>query len=359
MSVDNHGVAAPAAALTLDAHSLRTLRYALGSTIAMTIAMSLNWHLAYLAPVLSLVFLASPAPRPTLKQGIGFIGTVAAACLAGSILGKYLISYPLVYVPLAGLLLFRIFYLKASGRSSMVSVWLLIALLVIPLMEMTSPAIAGMVAMGILASATVTIGVVWLTHGLLPDPLDERAAGAVAAASARMVPPQAERLRTAAISTLVVLPVLILFYSLRMESELLILLFVALLSSMPGFATNFRAGFGLILGNAIGGAAAIVMFELLVMVPQFYFLIAMTFLAGLVFGDKVFSGRPAARLYGMAFSTLLLVIASTTASGTGDAGAKVYTRVGQIIIAVVYVAMASGVAERYVRSRIRREGVAA
>ena len=71
----------------------------------------------------------------------------------------------------------------------------------------------------------------------------------------------------------------------------------------------------------------------------------LTLLAGLVFGERVFSGKPAAPLYGMAFSTLLLIIGSVT-SGTGDAGAEVYTRVFQIIVAVLYVVFAFGLIDR-------------
>ena len=68
----------------------------------------------------------------------------------------------------------------------------------------------------------------------------------------------------------------------------------------------------------------------------------------------MFSDKPTAKLYGMAFSTLLLVIGSTTASYSGEAGAEVFSRVLNIMIAVVYVVMAFGVADRFVR---RKEAV--
>jgi hypothetical protein len=301
-----------------------------------------------------LSFLASPAPRPTIKQGVGFVSTIAVACFAGLMLGKYLLSYPVVYVPFTGLILFRLYYYMASGRSPMLTTWLLIAFLVIPLITITSPAIANMVAVGILISATATVCVVWLTHGLLPDPPGASLNAPAAAAVSKPVPPAEERFKTAAISTLVVLPMFVLFYSFKLQSSLLILIFIALLSAQPGFASNFKAGGALVIGNVMGGAAAILMYELLVMVPQFYFLIIMTFFAGLIFGTRVFSDKPIAKLFAMAFSTLLLVIGSTTASGSAEAGSKVYTRVLQITIAVVYVVMAFGVADRFVRRRSER-----
>jgi hypothetical protein len=335
----------------LDQKSVRVLRYAAGSALAMAVAMGINWQLSFLLPVLSLSFLASPAPRPSLRAGAVFVAIIAVSCLAGLMLGKYLISYPLVYIPFTSLILLRLFYVKASGKFPLLLTWLLIALLVIPMIIMSSPAIASLVAAGILVGAIATICLIWLVYGLLPDPVVATRPGGTERTPA--IPSSRERFRTAAISTLVVLPVFVLFYSFQRVESVLILIFVALLASQPGFASSFKAGGALVLGNAIGGAVAIGFYELLVLVPEFGFLILLTLLAGLLFGARVFSDQPAAKLYGMAYSTLLLVIGSVTAGGSEGAGSKVYTRVLQITIAVVYVMMASGVADRY----LRRKGV--
>ena len=55
-----------------DLRTVRVLRYATGAALAMAVAMGIDWQLSYLLPVLSLSFLASPDPCPTLKQG-GFL----------------------------------------------------------------------------------------------------------------------------------------------------------------------------------------------------------------------------------------------------------------------------------------------
>jgi len=356
MSADTPTAMATIGRWELDRRSIRVLRYAVGSTLAMAVAMGINWQLSYLLPVLLLGFLASPAPRPTLKAGFGFVAIIAVSCLAGLKLGQYLIAYPLVYIPFTGLILFRLFYVKASGKAPLLMTWLLIALLVIPLIIIASPAIANLVAAGILIGAIATICLIWLVHGLLPDPEnvatkpDDKQESA-SAKPAKLAP--RERFQTAVISTLVVMPMFVLFYSFQMVSSILVLIFVALLSSQPGFASDFKAGKALVIGNAIGGAAAIVFYNLLVWVPEFGFLIMLTLLAGLIFGSHVFSEKPTAKLYGMAYSTLLLVIGSVTAEGTDEAGAAVYTRIAQITIAVVYAVAASGAADRY----LRRKGV--
>jgi hypothetical protein len=115
----------------------------------------------------------------------------------------------------------------------------------------------------------------------------------------------------------------------------------------PAFAKDFKAGKSLILGNLIGGIAAIIAYEIFTVLPEFFYFVIIVLLTGLIFGKQVFSGKPMAALWGMGYSTFLLVLCSTTASGTTDADAKVWTRVVQIMIAVIYIVVAFGVIARF------------
>ena len=330
---------------------IRAVRYAVGSTLAMAIAMGFQWNLSFLVPVLSLSFLATPKTRPNFRTGTVFVSVIAVACLTGLFLGRYLIPYPLVFLPFAGLLLLRVFYAQQSGRSPLLTTWLLIALLLIPLVIMMSPQLANLIALGIVFDAAVTIALVMFVYWLFPEP--EASRSAVAPATADKPRPTAdERFQNAMLSTLVVWPVMVLFYMFQWTGSVLILIFVALLSQQPAFAKNWQAGKALIIGNVVGGVVAIAFYELLVTMPEFGFLLLLTLLTGLVFGARVFSGKPMAPLYGMAFSTVLLVIGSTTSS-EGDAGSKVYSRVIQMMLAVLYVVAVFGLIERV---RRRREG---
>ena len=108
---------------------LRAVRYALGATLAMAVAMGYQWELSYLVPVLSLSFFANPATRPDLKQGVSFVVVIAIACWVGLWLGRYLIPYPVVYLPFSALVLLHVFYAQRSGRSPLLVTWLMIAVL--------------------------------------------------------------------------------------------------------------------------------------------------------------------------------------------------------------------------------------
>jgi uncharacterized membrane protein YccC len=137
-----------------------------------------------------------------------------------------------------------------------------------------------------------------------------------------------------------------MFYTFQWTGSLLTLVFIGLLVQQPGFATSWKAGMALILGNLVGGIASILAFEVLTIVPEYGYLLLLVLLVGLVFGTQVFSGKPMAPLYGMAFSTFLLIVCSTTASDSGDASSKTYERVFQLMLAVVYVVGTVGILNR-------------
>ena len=128
---------------------------------------------------------------------------------------------------------------------------------------------------------------------------------------------------------------------------MLILIFISILAMQPAFAKDFKVGKALIIGNLIGGIASILAYEVLTVIPEFFYLLLLVLLAGLLFGRQIFSGKAIAPLFGMAYSTFLLIICSTTSLGSNEADAKVWTRVFQIMVAVVYVVSAFGLIERF------------
>ena len=324
-----------------DLRLVRIFRYAVGSTLAVALAMGIDWQLSFLTPILALSFFAPPARRPKPKAMAAFIGIVAAAAAFGVFVSATLLVYPVVFLLVEGLLLFLLYYRNARGAPPLLTTWLMIAVTVIPVVALQSMALAVAVAQGLVVGGVGAMAVVWLAYVLLPDPVtdDSYSPGAGASAGEQPAPPSpAECVSRAWLSTIVVFPVLALYVYLGLTS-VIILIFVALLSMQPDLATGHKAGKAMIVGNVMGGIGAIVMFELLVMIPEYGFLILLTLLAGLAFGSRLFSGAPTAPLFGMAFSTVLLVVLSST-SAFGEAGAKAWTRVLQITTAVVYLVVA-------------------
>jgi hypothetical protein len=335
---------APGRSWRVDLPTVRTLRYALGTTVAVGIALGIDWRLSYLTPVLILGFLAGP--RPPVRALASFFAVVTLASAIGVLAAAVLLPYPAVFLLLEALTLFLLFYHGVRGAPPLVVTWLMIAVTVIPIVALQSMQLAIAVAKGIVVGTAAALALAWLAHLLIPDPtaVDVQGEEPASAPAGSARPSPAVAAGRAWLNTIVVFPVVATYFVLGLTS-VLILVFIALLSMQPDFASGFKAGKALIAANVLGGLAAVAMYELLVMVPTFGFLLLLVLLAGLLFGQRLFSGVPAAPLFGMAYSTLLLVIGSTT-SAYGDANAKAWTRVVQITIAVVYLVVAFGTLQR-------------
>jgi hypothetical protein len=328
--------------LVLDDRARHVLRYATGPTLAMAMAMVVAWPLSYIAPVLCLTFLAPPKPPPSLREGVLFLAVLAGALVAGLWSIKYLLASEFVFFAGFGLILLRVFYAQCSGAPPILILWLLISILVLPMVAVQSPELAVLVSRALFTGAAASLIAAWVAYAVFPETRD----APKPATEVAPLPPARVRLGQALERMVVVYPLFVLFHIFEWSGALLVLIFVALLSIQPGFAENFKGGIAMILGNTMGGLAAIAGFNLLTVVPQLSFLLMLCFFGGLFFGNRLTGGSKLAPLFGMAFSTMLLILGSTT-SGEGEAGSAAYMRILQIMIAVVYVVSAFGLVRRW------------
>lgn len=262
------------------------LRYAFGTAIVVGVSYSAAWPVAFLTPVFALMFLGSPAPCPTFKQGFGFVLVIAIASFAGVILTKALLPYPLVYVPLIGLILLHIFYATPKQIPPFLKVFLLLALSAIPFLGLQSLDLAMIFAGSLVFNGAATVVLVWFVYGFIPDPFTIKPTVSTPKPPPPEVP-KSIRFQNALISTIVVFPVLLMFYFFEWTSALTSLIFVMILAMQPGFAKNFKAGKLMILANIGGGIAAIIGYELLVITPLFPFLLLLVVFFGLSLFEKL------------------------------------------------------------------------
>lgn len=342
----------------LDAHTCRILRFSIGVTLGTGLAYLIGFELPFLVPILLAMLLGPPGARPKLHGSIGFVGTIAVACAVGVLLANFLLPFRTIFLLVEFLVLYRIFYALAGGAAPLKMVWLLIASLIIPLMSLASVALSVGVAMGLVLGAAIAVGSAWLTHGLIPDPLDtagtQKSSGSAGKPGApeKQAPPPAARAAYARRSVIVVFPVLVVFFLFGLTSHAVVLVFIALLSLTPDFATGWKTGRSMIRGNLIGGAVAIAVYQLLVVYPSFTILLLLTLIVGLVFADIIFSDRPIAPLFKTAWSAVALLVGMSVLS-SADASSKFYLRIAQIMAAVIYVASAFGFLEYLQRKRMK------
>lgn len=137
-----------------------------------------------------------------------------------------------------------------------------------------------------------------------------------------------------------------LFFVFNFSGAVVVMIFIAILSQQTNLTVGKKMGSALITGNIFGGITAALFFELLVMVPRFDFLLLMILAGSLLFAKANYSGKPSAPLYGMAFSTLLLLVGMGTMPSGDEVDTKFVLRILQILLAVFYIVGAFKLLER-------------
>jgi hypothetical protein len=325
--------------------SIPVFRYVLGSTFIVAVTALLNYELAYLTAVLGLGYIAPGAKPLTFKQGIGFVLILAALTFLAVVFASAFQPYALVFIPLLLLTLLWLYY--TDKFPMMVKLFALISIVLIPFLSIDSTAIGAFIAVILVFNAFMAIALTQLIFMIFPlCKADEKFIKEKAEA-----PKQTSYQRYAyAIKIICIIsPVIILFYLFKWSSSVLILTFVTILTVSPAFA-NPKVGLVMIVANVLGGVFGIFAYQLLVFAPSFTFMVLLTLLVGFVFAQRLFSESKYAGIFGSAFSTFLLILGSVTASDD-EAGSKVWDRVIQIAMAVIYVVAAFGLLDRISRAK--------
>lgn len=315
-------------------------RYAFGATIILAVAAGADYTLSYITPVLALGFLAPGSALIPFKKGILFVLSLAIACWVGVIFSRLFLNFQWVFLLLIALAILHLFY--SDKINPLFKVWLIASLLLVPLLSSFSYKLGAAIAISLVQNAAMAIMLVWVVFFIFPY----RESALTKAKQTPAPKSPNERFRRALQILVVIFPILVLFHVFQLAGSILVLIFVAILSLNP-VSFSVKSGLMLILANLIGGVAAILAFNLFTIVPSFTYLILISALVGLVFGQRLFSDRPTAALYGTAFSTFLLVLGTVTTSD-GEAGEKVWSRIFQIGIAVTYFVIAYRIANHFI-----------
>ena len=336
-------------ALWTDRASRPMLRYAFGITVVMAFTMMFGGQLAYLIPFLALNFIGPGSKKPTLKGSIEFLLIVAVSMMAGFLFVHFLYEKMIVYILLLGISLFLIFYTDKVGF--LVKLFMIIALLAMPVHSPSLNAAQWAYAVGMvlfMASLTAVI-VSWLVFALFPDLPDPDAAAEVPRKKPNPKIEKRIRLQSALETFIVAFPIVMLFLFFQWSDALLVLVYVVIFSMLPGVV--HKAGVVRILGNLTGGIATIIFYQLIIIVPNLFFFLMLFLGTALLFATYIFSGKPFAPFLKTGFSALVMIIGESALS-TSDAGASVWQRVFQVMIAVTYVIVGFKVIEAFKKKRI-------
>lgn len=315
---------------------IRTLRYAVGITLAAALAFAIDWPLAFLFPVLSAVFLALPLPKFTLAQGFRNMRDSLFAFGVGFLFTQFILPFPVIYIPLLGLALFQTYYHLNRGGSFWLVLMLLLCLLLMPMLAGVNEGLAIGLASGLVSSSWMTILLLWLAHYLVPD---------LPGAPAMPKPPSyqpaysAIAAETALRSTIVVLPIAITFIAFNWTSQILVLVFAAIFTLSPDLDKGKTAGLNSIKSTLIGGGVAFFVYWALVAVPEYYFVVLLMFLTSLGFGSAINAGTAISKYLPSAMVAMIILVNSSLADGS-DFSENFILRTLFISVAAIYVVTA-------------------
>lgn len=320
----------------------RILRLTLGTALCLLFSQVFAWPLSFVAPVLTLVILATPLPPLPPKKALGLL----VALLAPVVLGAFLLLPFLEYtrwvaVLLVALALFYSFYYTARGGNPVVGTFMTIGVTLIVTVGSVSGEIVWMLIKALAVCTVVAILFTWIAHTLLPDlPPD--------GTMPRMTPPQPERPppavagRNALRALAVTLPMALLFLFMSGSPSYTVVMIKVATMGQQATADHSKAmATSLIESTLWGGLGAVVAWQILSIWPSLLMYTLLVGLAGLVFGRWIFKGpaiHPKLQMAQYAYLTMLVILAPAVmdAVTTSGAGAAFWSRALLIFLATVY-----------------------
>jgi len=314
------------------------LRCVFGVTLALIVSTSLGYMVPHITAIFALMFL-EPNKKPMgLKKEIGIVVVLSFLGYFGVILGNYLIDYPLVIMPLLGLIIYWSYRLIKIPEP--VRLLFLILAVLIPFISIKANLLGSIVLSALLLNLIVALIVIRITFFIFPLTIQEDIKIKKEEKSDPFKNLNLDKL--ALNGLLVVFPVVLLFFLYNVNIALLTLVFVVLLSFDP-FIYKSKKGTALFAANIIGGLAGILAFNILVIAPSYVLYIFLIFSIAFYFVMNLYSEKKIAPIFKISFNTFFVTMGIISTSDTEAANA-VWERLLQIGLAIVYVIIAFKVA---------------
>jgi len=341
MPIDATSSTMPGSRLTIT--NTRILRLAFGTALSLWISQAVGWDISYLAPVITMFLLAMPVPRPKAK----FFAVVVLA-LVVSVYGSFIFLPVLLHQTAVGFLLlalalFHSFYFSARGGAAVVGTLVTVGLAVTVGVGSVSVDALLSVASGLTLGAVVGAFIAFLSHLLIPDPVENLAAAADNQKQDKPAAiPLAVARHNAMRSLAIVLPITLWFLvSVSSASNMAVMIKVAAMGQEAASQKAGAAAKSLILSTLFGGIGAVIGWHVLSIWPSLTMYTLLIALAGLIFGLRVFSGRGLhadGDTWSYGFLTMIVVLAPAVLDGDfgSSADARFYDRLMMFVWATLY-----------------------
>jgi len=327
----------------LDLQSTRALRYAVGVTTAAAISLIFNWPLHFITPLFASIYLTLPMPAPTIRKVIYMFIHLVTASFLGIVFTLFLMPYPLVIIPVLGLIMFHIYYFANRGGSVFFVLMTLISTVILPMMGTLHNVLSHEIAFYFVLSYTLALIIYITAHVLIPDPRSD-----VPVTDHGGFEPGYSRNAALAAwkSTIAVLPIFVLFVAMGWSDHFVMVTYSCVLILTPQLSKGTVAGLKLLKSNFIGGLGFMIFYGLIVAVPSYLFAIALILLTTLIFGKGIFSDHHYSKYLTCAMSAFFVLLGGSLGEGASFAD-KFITRVLLIGGAMLYVVVVMSILDCY------------
>ena len=323
--------------------SVRILRLALGTAVSLWFSQAVNWPLSFIAPVITMFVLALPLPAPKLKGGIGLIAILAISLFGGLLLLPTLTNQPMVGILLLIIALYWSFYFTAKGGSALIGTFATMGIAVSTAIGTVNLDAVLAIASGVSFGAAIGVLFVWVAHALLPDSMARLEQPAVPAKTPVAAKPDLSAARWSAFRSLMIIMPVALWFLFSSASTAYVPVMIKA-ASMGQQATNDgarKAGYSLVMSTIIGGAGAIIGWQIISIAPTLPVYTLVIAIAGLLMGPKIFAGRgmhPQAATWSYAFLTMIVILAPAVmdSAAGGPAGMKFWERLVMFAGTTIY-----------------------
>ena len=331
--------------------NVRALRLSIGVTTSVALCYGVNWPLAYMAPLFVAMFLSMPLPWIGWKNALAIVRRLGIGLLLGLVVSEYFVQRPLVCVPLYALIFFYIFYNDAKAPP-LSTIFMTMGVAMVPIIGLQAATASHMIAVYLLVNMLTGLVFMWLFHMLMPNSMAKVDPNAPKPQrpAAKPIPSREERARLAIVSTIVATSAILIFYSFNLVQYSLAMIYICMMAGSPNTNASIKVMTANTKACLIGGVAVIIAFNLLVAVPQFWFLLILCFAIALIFSRKIMEGKPSSAAWSSGFTTFLILLGSST-GGDSSASSSFYLRIAQVLFAGLFCILAIVVIEHRIHKR--------
>jgi Protein of unknown function (DUF2955) len=316
--------------------TVQTLRLAFGVWGAIAAAYGVAWQLSFMAPLFATIFLVFPS-WIGWKMARQLLLRMGFSLLLGLIISEFFLDFPLICILLYGLLFFFIYYNDTPLAPPFAAMFMTIGITIVPMMGLSGAGLPQFIAMAIWANLGLGLFFAWIFQTLMPNSLARQnlQVQAVGKPAPPSLPIREERLRQALTSTIVALTAIIIFFSFNLVAYAFAMIQICFMVGTPSAKASVQALKDNAIACCIGGLAMIIVFNLLVAVPTYPLLLALTLLCTLFFSGQMFGGGAMSKAYVSGLTTFLVLLGTSTMVDK-VAATNFYLRIGQILFAGLF-----------------------